>query len=58
MVGSPELFVKTYRDALDYAREHKLGIFGAKNSENFIRLVNAEYEKVFSQEPKKSDAPP
>ena len=51
MVGSAEQFVKTYREALDYAREHKLGIFGAKNSENFIRCLEAEWDKVFDKEP-------
>ena len=44
---TPEATVELWRTCTDYARKHKLGPFGWKNSTAFINKVNIEYEKEF-----------
>jgi hypothetical protein len=47
---TPEAFIKLYFEILEYQRKHKLGVYGLKNSKEFIDKVNAEYDLEFKKE--------
>lgn len=49
MVLTPKAVVQLWQENLAYAREHKLGIFGAHNSQEFIDKINRERDVVFGK---------
>ena len=46
---SPKAVVKLWAECLDYARQHKIGIYGAKNSPGFAAMLDANFDRVFGK---------